>query len=85
MIDLNDVSENFRKTIEKDLVKIEYQKKIPEGWREVRLGGLIKLSPTAQKFSDDTLVSFLGMADISEEGKIINRNIWQTVGRIVKK
>ena len=84
VIDLNDVSENFRKTIEKDLVKVEYQKKIPEGWREVRLGGLIKLSPTAQKFSDDTLVSFLGMADISEEGKIINRNSIKYYGEVNK-
>ena len=44
VVDLNETSENFRKAIEKDLVKIEYEKKIPEGWREVRLGEIFELS-----------------------------------------
>ncbi|MBR1734864.1 MAG: restriction endonuclease subunit S [Alphaproteobacteria bacterium] len=73
VIDLNDVSENFRKTIEKDLVKIEYQKKIPEGWREVRLGKLCKSKPdyglNAPAINYNPLLPlYLRITDITSDG-----------------
>jgi type I restriction enzyme S subunit len=41
----------------------------------VRLGDIVEVSPRTPKMPSDMDVSFLGMTDVSEDGKIINNNI----------
>lgn len=45
---------------------------IPEQWEAVRIEDVAELNPSRTILSDDEVVSFLGMADVSEEGKIVN-------------
>lgn len=45
---------------------------IPEQWEAVRIVDVAELNPSRTILSDDEVVSFLGMADVSEEGKIVN-------------
>jgi type I restriction enzyme, S subunit len=42
-----------------------------KGKQETKLGDVIELSPSAPKLNDNTDVTFLGMADVSEDGHII--------------
>lgn len=41
----------------------------------VRLGDIVEVSPRTPKMPSDMDVSFLGMTDVSEDGKIINNNV----------
>lgn len=45
---------------------------IPEEWETVRIEDVAKLNPPRNILPDEEEVSFLGMADVSEEGKIVN-------------
>lgn len=45
---------------------------IPEEWEAVRIEDVAKLNPSRTILQDEEDVSFLGMADVSEEGKIVN-------------
>ena len=43
---------------------------IPEEWEVVPLKKLIHINPSKRKLDSNTKVSFLGMADVSEDGKV---------------
>jgi hypothetical protein len=41
----------------------------------IRLGDIVEVSPRTPKMPSDMDVSFLGMTDVSEDGKIINKGL----------
>ena len=46
---------------------------IPEGWEVVKLNNIADINPSKSKIkNEEILVSFVGMADVSNEGKLIN-------------
>ncbi len=45
------------------------------GWKMVRLGEVVELTPRTKSMIMDTAVSFLGMADVSIVGNILNHTI----------
>lgn len=47
---------------------------IPTEWKAVRIGDICAVNPPRSKTPDEK-VTFLGMADVSEEGRLINANI----------
>ena len=47
---------------------------MPKTWRQVRIGGVCVVNPLRPKKQEER-VTFLGMADVSEEGRLINPNI----------
>lgn len=53
---------------------LRYSDFIPNGWAEVKLEEVTQANPANSKPKENPEVSFLGMADISEEGKILNYN-----------
>jgi type I restriction enzyme, S subunit len=50
---------------------------IPEEWKVERIEDVATLNPARKYMLDDEQVSFLGMADVSEEGKVLNGYIRQ--------
>ena len=60
------------------IVPVGYKKTaagiIPEAWKQVRIGDVCVVNPLRSKFTDEQ-VTFLGMADVSEEGRLINPSI----------
>ncbi|MDN5299469.1 MAG: type restriction enzyme subunit [Clostridiales bacterium] len=44
------------------------------GWQTQKLEDIIEINPRSEKLDDDTEVTFLGMADVSNEGRILIRN-----------
>ena len=47
---------------------------IPETWKQVRIGDVCVVNPLRSGFPEEQ-VTFLGMADVSEEGRLINPSI----------
>lgn len=47
---------------------------IPETWKQVRIGDVSVVNPPRSQFPEEQ-VTFLGMADVSEEGRLINPSI----------
>ena len=47
---------------------------IPETWKQVRIGDVCVVNPLRSRFPEEQ-VTFLGMADVSEEGRLINPSI----------
>ena len=47
---------------------------IPETWKQVRIGDVCVVNPLRSSFPEEQ-VTFLGMADVSEEGRLINPSI----------
>lgn len=47
---------------------------IPKTWKQVRIGDVCVVNPLRSKFPEEQ-VTFLGMADVSEEGRLINPSI----------
>ncbi|ANQ51575.1 restriction endonuclease subunit S [Flammeovirga sp. MY04] len=45
---------------------------VPEHWEYVTLKEVANINPSKPKLNDDTEVSFIGMADTSEDAKLIN-------------
>lgn len=45
------------------------------GWQSKKLGELAELSPSRNQIKRGDLVTFLGMEDVSEEGRILNQNL----------
>lgn len=49
---------------------------IPKEWEVTKIKEIARVNPAKPKdLQDDTCVSFLGMADVSEEGKILDKSI----------
>lgn len=49
------------------------QTKLPKGWRMATLGELCDLNPSKPELSSDSLITFLPMSAISNEGQIVER------------
>ena len=48
--------------------------KLPPGWRAAKLGEIVTLNPSrSKKLHDNDIVSFLSMPDVSEEGRVLNK------------
>ena len=60
------------------IVPVGYKKTaagiIPEEWKQVRISDVCTVNPLRSK-EQDLQVTFLGMADVSEEGRLINPSI----------
>ncbi|RPD43763.1 restriction endonuclease subunit S [Hymenobacter sediminis] len=47
---------------------------LPAGWRKAKLGEIAELNPgRSVKLSDNDSVTFLAMPDVSEEGRVVNK------------
>jgi type I restriction enzyme S subunit len=46
-----------------------------EGWEVKRLGEIVDFNPSKSVMKKDEVVTFLGMEDVSEEGKILRQNL----------
>ncbi|MEW6738558.1 MAG: restriction endonuclease subunit S [Nitrospirota bacterium] len=54
---------------------LKYGHILADGWQWKKLSKIAQINPPPQKAEDESEVTFLGMADVSEAGKIINAQI----------
>ncbi|TCO70667.1 restriction endonuclease subunit S [Marinisporobacter balticus] len=46
-----------------------------EDWHYEKLANVIEINPRSEKLDKDTEITFLAMADVSNDGRILNRNV----------
>lgn len=66
---------NKRALMQRLFPKFRNQQSIPDNWKVVHLDELVSLNPSRSPRPVDGMVSFLPMAAVSEDGKVINAQI----------
>lgn len=50
-------------------------RRLPKGWKRVRLGDISQINPRADSLKDVEHVSFVAMADVNESGKLTSQSV----------